>query len=61
MSERLVSPSPVSEETRFEVTLRPRTLDEYVGQHKVVDNLRVFIEAARRRGEPLDQIGRAHA
>jgi Holliday junction DNA helicase RuvB len=56
MSERLVSPSPVSEETRFEVTLRPRTLDEYVGQHKVVDNLRVFIEAARRRGEPLDHV-----
>ncbi len=56
MSERLVSPSPVSDESRFEVTLRPRTLDEYVGQHKVVDNLRVFIEAARRRGEPLDHV-----
>lgn len=56
MSERLVSPSPVSEESRFEVTLRPRTLDEYVGQHKVVDNLRVFIEAARKRGEPLDHV-----
>ncbi len=56
MSERLVSPVPVSGESRFEVTLRPRTLDEYVGQHKVVDNLRVFIEAARRRGEPLDHV-----
>ncbi len=56
MSERLVSPSPVSEESRFEVTLRPRTLAEYVGQHKVVDNLRVFIEAARKRGEPLDHV-----
>jgi Holliday junction DNA helicase RuvB len=38
------------------VTLRPRTLDEYVGQRKVVDNLRVFIEAARNRGEPLDHV-----
>lgn len=56
MSERLVSPSPVSDESRFEITLRPRTLDEYVGQHKVVDNLRVFMEAARNRGEPLDHV-----
>ncbi len=56
MNERLVSPSPVSDESRFEVTLRPRTLEEYVGQHKVVDNLRVFMEAARKRGEPLDHV-----
>ncbi len=56
MPERLVSPSAVSEESRFEVTLRPRTLDDYVGQTKVVENLRVFIEAARRRGEPLDHV-----
>jgi|TARA_Y100001001_G_scaffold163495_1_gene192621 Holliday junction DNA helicase RuvB len=56
MNERLVSPSPVSEESRFEVTLRPRTLEEYVGQRKVVDNLRVFIEAARKRNEPLDHV-----
>ena len=56
MTERLVSPSPITEESRYEVTLRPRTLDEYVGQRKVVDNLRVFIEAARNRGEPLDHV-----
>jgi Holliday junction DNA helicase RuvB len=56
MSERLVSPAAVSEDSRFELTLRPRTLDEYVGQRKVVDNLRVFIEAARKRGEPLDHV-----
>ena len=56
MNERLVSPSPVSDESRFEVTLRPRTLEEYVGQHKIVDNLRVFMEAARKRGEPLDHV-----
>jgi len=56
MSERLVSPAAVSEDTRFENTLRPRNLGEYVGQRKVVDNLRVFIEAARRRGEPLDHV-----
>ena len=56
MTERLVSPSAVSEESRYEVTLRPRTLDDYVGQTKVVENLRVFIEAARQRGEPLDHV-----
>jgi Holliday junction DNA helicase RuvB len=42
------------EETRVEAALRPRSLEEYVGQRQVVDNLRVFIEAARQRGEPLD-------
>jgi len=56
MSERLVSPSAVVEDSGFEVTLRPRHLGEYVGQHKVVDNLRVFMEAARKRGEPLDHV-----
>jgi Holliday junction DNA helicase RuvB len=56
MNERLVSPSAASDDSRFEVTLRPRDLGEYVGQRKVVDNLRVFIEAARNRGEPLDHV-----
>ncbi|MBW2276797.1 MAG: Holliday junction branch migration DNA helicase RuvB [Deltaproteobacteria bacterium] len=46
--------SPADEDRRFDLTLRPENLDEYVGQRKHVDNLRVFIEAARRRGEPLD-------
>jgi len=48
--------SPVDEDRRFDLTLRPESLDEYVGQRKHVDNLRVFIEAARRRGEPLDHV-----
>jgi Holliday junction DNA helicase RuvB len=48
--------SPADEDRRFDLTLRPETLDEYVGQRKHVDNLRVFIEAARRRGEPLDHV-----
>lgn len=59
MSER--EPRPVDaavqgEEARFERSLRPRTLDDYVGQTKHKDNLRVFVEAARRRGEPLDHL-----
>jgi Holliday junction DNA helicase RuvB len=44
------------DERHFDVALRPVRLDEYVGQRKHVDNLRVFIEAARRRGEALDHV-----
>jgi holliday junction DNA helicase RuvB len=41
---------------RFERSLRPRTLDDYVGQTKHKENLRVFVEACRRRGESLDHL-----
>src|SRR5262249_32999872 len=44
------------DDTHFDRTLRPRTFADYVGQSKHKDNLRVFVEAARRRGEPLDHI-----
>jgi Holliday junction DNA helicase RuvB len=44
------------EEVRFERSLRPKTLDDYIGQTKHKDNLRVFVEASRRRGEPLDHL-----
>jgi Holliday junction DNA helicase RuvB len=44
------------DEPPFERSLRPRTLDDYVGQTKHKDNLRVFVEAAKRRGEPLDHL-----
>lgn len=53
---RLVSATPGDEDLKFDVTLRPRSLDEYVGQTQVKENLRVFIEAARRRGDPLDHV-----
>lgn len=53
---RLVSPEAVESEQSTEATLRPTTLEEYIGQEKVKENLRVFIEAARRRGEPLDHV-----
>ncbi|HPV02824.1 MAG TPA: Holliday junction branch migration DNA helicase RuvB, partial [Clostridiales bacterium] len=39
-----------------ETSLRPRRLDEYIGQRKVKENMRVFIEAAKRRREPLDHV-----
>lgn len=44
------------EDAGFERALRPKTLDDYVGQTKHKENLRVFVEAARRRGEPLDHL-----
>ena len=52
----ILSGAPDPEELRFEQTLRPRTLDEYVGQSKVVEKLRVFMEAARGRNEALDHV-----
>ena len=52
---RLVSPdaSPADAE---EVSLRPKTLDDYVGQEKAKGNLRVYLRAAQQRGEPMDHI-----
>lgn len=47
---------PKAERPREELQLRPRSFDEYVGQKKVVDNLKVFVEAAARRGEALDHV-----
>ena len=43
-------------EERSEVTLRPQTLADYIGQKKAADNLKIFIEAAKLRGEPLDHV-----
>jgi holliday junction DNA helicase RuvB len=52
----LLSPVPRPEDAGIEATLRPQVLEEYVGQEKVVDNLRVFIRAARERRETLDHV-----
>jgi len=54
--EVLVRPEPLGDDIPFDVTLRPRTLSEYIGQAHVKENLAVFIEAARRRKEPLDHV-----
>jgi holliday junction DNA helicase RuvB len=53
---RIVSGRPVDDDLGFDQSLRPRTLDEYVGQPAVVANLRVAIEAARSRGDALDHV-----
>ena len=52
----ILSGAPDPEELGFEQTLRPQTLAEYTGQTKVVDKLRVFMEAARGRNEALDHV-----
>ncbi len=54
MPERVTAPSLSKDDARFEQRLRPSRFDEFVGQDTLKDNLRVFIEAARNRGEPLD-------
>ncbi len=54
--ERFVTSGFVSEDAEIEYGLRPKTLDEYVGQTKVKDNLSVYIEAAKTRREALDHV-----
>jgi Holliday junction DNA helicase RuvB len=54
--ERLLTGRPLDDELGYDQSLRPKTLDDYVGQAHVVANLRVSIEAARARGEALDHV-----
>jgi len=53
---RLVSPGAGDEETILDVNLRPGSLDEFVGQDKLKENLKIFITAANQRKEPLDHL-----
>ena len=54
--DRLVTSVRVEEDVQYEAGLRPRTLDEYIGQDRVRENLQVSIAAARQRGEALDHV-----
>jgi len=54
--ERAISPQKSDDDFQFDATLRPRTLDDYIGQEKIRSNLRLFIEAARGRNEALDHV-----
>ncbi|AQS59010.1 Holliday junction branch migration DNA helicase RuvB [Desulforamulus ferrireducens] len=56
MTERLVSAVIQNEDNDLETSLRPQKLKEYIGQHKAKETIAIFIEAARRRGEPLDHV-----
>ena len=56
-TDRLIAAAPASvQEEAFERALRPKQLDEYIGQEKIRGQLSIFIEAARRRKEPLDHV-----
>lgn len=54
--EPMLTTSTVLPEDRSEGSLRPRTLSDYIGQSKAKENLQIFIEAAKMRGEPLDHV-----
>jgi len=56
MVDRVIEPKPNEEDLPIENSLRPRRLDEYIGQETVKENLKVFIEAAKQRRESLDHV-----
>lgn len=56
MEERIVDPKEKSEEKILDLTLRPRTLKEYIGQEKIKDNLQIFMSAAKKRNEPIEHV-----
>ena len=53
---RLVSPRFREEDAELDGSIRPRRMDEYIGQTQVKENLKIFIQAARERGEALDHV-----
>lgn len=56
MTERIITTEFTDEDVQIEAGLRPQLLTDYIGQKKVKENLKIFIEAAKQRGEPLDHV-----
>ena len=56
MERRVISTKMQEEDIKIESSLRPQRLEDYIGQEKIKDNLSVYIEAARQRGEALDHV-----
>ncbi|WP_186576293.1 Holliday junction branch migration DNA helicase RuvB [Aquibacillus kalidii] len=56
MDERMISSEIQEDDQSIELSLRPTTLKQYIGQHKAKANLSIFIEAAKLRNEPLDHV-----
>lgn len=56
MADRILSPQVSEEEAILDSSLRPRRLEEYIGQEKVKANLRILLDAARGRNEPVDHV-----
>ena len=56
MAQRVTVPGRLEDELEYDITLRPSRFDEFVGQEKIKENLKIFIEAAKRRKEALDHV-----
>ena len=56
MGRRIITTEAIEEDVRTEYSLRPQTLDEYIGQEKAKGNLKVYIQAAKEREEALDHV-----
>ena len=56
MAKRIITTDQTEEDIRLDPKLRPQTLDQYIGQEKAKESLKIYIEAAKKRGEPLDHV-----
>ena len=56
MANRMIETNLIEEDSKIEGSLRPQTLDDYIGQSKVKDNLKIYIEAAKQRNDALDHV-----
>ena len=56
MSSPITSPAKKTEDRSLDNALRPKTWEEYIGQDKIKENLKIFIEAAKKRGDTLEHI-----
>ena len=56
MESRIVDPKVVNEDGTLDLSLRPKRIEDFIGQRQVVSNLKTFVDAARNRNEPLDHV-----
>ena len=56
MEKRIITTDITEEDIQAEGSLRPQSLDEYIGQEKTKENLKIYIEAAKQRNDPLDHV-----
>src|SRR5215831_12108554 len=56
MAHRIVSGASVEDDARLDASVRPKTLDEYIGQKRVKENIAIALQAARNRSEALDHV-----
>ena len=54
--EKVINPRVTADDLRYENSLRPKEFEDFVGQDRVKENLRIFIKAAKERAEPLDHV-----